>query len=97
MRQRAGPKRKADEFAGNNQNLSVAEVKLRAADQATVLPSWVNSEVSDDSRNFLHQLMNLWLCGHTRIGTRIKTQDVSHTRYLVDILHNTWEKGCQDI
>lgn len=41
-----------DEFAGENQGLTVAEVELTDADQAISLPSWAGEEVSHDSRYF---------------------------------------------
>lgn len=41
-----------DEFAGENQGLIIAEVELKAADQAIALPDWIGEEVSQDPRYF---------------------------------------------
>ncbi|MBW4471174.1 MAG: CYTH domain-containing protein [Stenomitos rutilans HA7619-LM2] len=41
-----------DEFEGENQGLIVAEVELGDANQAIVLPDWIDREVSDDPRYF---------------------------------------------
>jgi len=39
-----------DVFEGANQGLVLAEVELRSEDEQVVLPSWIGSEVSHDSR-----------------------------------------------
>ena len=49
-REYAGQTWEVDEFVGENQGLVVAEIELRAADQAVALPEWVEREVSDDPR-----------------------------------------------
>lgn len=36
-----------DEFAGENQGLVIAEVELESENQEIVLPSWIDTEVSD--------------------------------------------------
>jgi len=41
-----------DVFEGANQGLVLAEVELRSEDEQVVLPSWIGSEVSHDSRYF---------------------------------------------
>jgi adenylate cyclase len=46
----AGVTWEVDEFLRDNQGLIVAEVELRAADQAIALPDWVGQEVSADPR-----------------------------------------------
>lgn len=39
-----------DEFLGENEGLSVAEVELEREEQSLKLPEWVGGEVSDDPR-----------------------------------------------
>lgn len=41
-----------DEFQGENLGLVVAEVELNAADQAILLPAWVDKEVTDETRYY---------------------------------------------
>lgn len=41
-----------DEFFGDNDGLTVAEVELNSEDQKIVLPSWIGDEVSSDPRYF---------------------------------------------
>ena len=48
----AGMVWEVDEFEGENQGLVVAEVELSNAQQAIVLPDWIDREVSDDPRYF---------------------------------------------
>ncbi|WP_281400185.1 hypothetical protein [Microvirga zambiensis] len=39
-----------DEFAGDNEELILAEVELEHPDQSVDLPSWVSEEVTHDQR-----------------------------------------------
>lgn len=41
-----------DEFAGENQGLTLAEVELTDKNQIIELPDWIGKEVSDDARYF---------------------------------------------
>lgn len=45
-----------DEFIGDNAPLVVAEVELKAVDQAFVQPEWLGKEVTDDRRYYNHHL-----------------------------------------
>jgi len=45
-----------DEFGGANAGLIVAEVELRAVDQAFERPDWLGAEVTDDRRYYNHHL-----------------------------------------
>ena len=46
-----------DEFAGENQDLILAEVELSDAAQAIALPPWIGAEVSHDSRYYNSNLV----------------------------------------
>ncbi len=46
-----------DEFHGDNQGLVVAEIELRAEDEAFEQPEWLGEEVSDDPRYFNSNLI----------------------------------------
>jgi adenylate cyclase len=41
-----------DEFLGDNKGLVIAEVELDSEDQVIHMPTWVGTEVTDDSRYF---------------------------------------------
>ena len=41
-----------DEFLGENQGLTIAEVELESADQAIELPDWIGEDVSHDPRYY---------------------------------------------
>lgn len=45
-----------DEFAGANAGLVVAEIELKAADQAIDTPAWLGAEVTEDRRYYNHSL-----------------------------------------
>ena len=46
-----------DEFHGDNDGLTVAEVELASADEKPSLPEWVDEEVSSDPRYFNSNLV----------------------------------------
>lgn len=46
-----------DEFFGNNQGLTVAEIELNAEDEAFQKPNWLGEEVTGDSRYYNSMLM----------------------------------------
>jgi CYTH domain-containing protein len=48
-----------DVFAGENRGLIVAEVELESADQAILLPEWVDQDVSNDPRYYNNNLV-IW-------------------------------------
>lgn len=52
----AGHTWEIDEFAGDNAGLVVAEVELRAVDEAFARPAWLGPEVTDDARYYNHAL-----------------------------------------
>ncbi|MCU0552032.1 MAG: CYTH domain-containing protein [Leptolyngbya sp. Prado105] len=41
-----------DEFLGQNQGLTIAEVELQSADQSIELPEWIGEDVSHDPRYY---------------------------------------------
>ena len=47
-----------DEFFGENQGLTVAEIELSSEDEAFEKPSWLGSEVTGDARYYNSMLMN---------------------------------------
>lgn len=46
-----------DEFFGDNQGLTVAEIELNAEDEAFQKPNWLGEEVTGDSRYYNSMLM----------------------------------------
>lgn len=46
-----------DEFFGVNQGLVVAEIELRAEDEAFAKPAWIGEEVTDDPRYYNSSLV----------------------------------------
>ncbi|MGL5082134.1 MAG: CYTH domain-containing protein [Microcoleaceae cyanobacterium] len=47
-----------DEFSGENQGLIIAEIELKAENQAFEKPDWIGEEVTHDSRYFNSSLVN---------------------------------------
>lgn len=46
-----------DEFIGDNQGLTVAEVELKSADEQVIIPDWVGQEVTGDLMYFNSNLV----------------------------------------
>lgn len=46
-----------DEFIGDNEGLTVAEVELKSADEHVIIPDWVGSEVTGDLMYFNSNLV----------------------------------------
>ncbi|MBK8627441.1 MAG: CYTH domain-containing protein [Saprospiraceae bacterium] len=53
-----------DEFLGDNQGLTVAEIELKNENESILLPDWIGMEVTGDQRYYNAQLMlvpyNTW-------------------------------------
>ena len=46
-----------DEFIGDNEGLTVAEVELKSADEHVIIPDWVGQEVTGDLMYFNSNLV----------------------------------------
>jgi adenylate cyclase len=46
-----------DEFLGDNQGLTVAEIELKNENESILLPDWIGMEVTGDQRYYNAQLM----------------------------------------
>jgi adenylate cyclase len=64
-----------DEFLGDNQGLTVAEVELESEDQFVALPDWIGAEVSGDARYYNSNLARVPFSQWERGGSHPKSSE----------------------